>query len=131
MVVGESGNAAARRGEVTANALIKPPFALPIARAYLGLGYLLLRRYLEAVTTLREFVSHSPNHRPGRCWLAAAYAHLGQLEDAQVREKEVQLAEMLINELTEKKFNPLQFHDEYREGVRFLQSGDARALLKK
>jgi DNA end-binding protein Ku len=37
------------------------------------------------------------------------------LEDAQVREKEVQLAETLINELTEKKFNPLQFHDEYRE----------------
>jgi adenylate cyclase len=61
------------------------PFALPIARAYLGLGYLLLRRYSEAVTTLREFVSHSPNHRPGRCWLAAAYAHLGQIEDAQVQ----------------------------------------------
>jgi adenylate cyclase len=39
------------------------PFALPIARAYLGLGYLLLRRYSEAVTTLREFVSESPNHR--------------------------------------------------------------------
>ena len=37
------------------------------------------------------------------------------LEDAPVREKEVQLAEMLIGELTEKKFNPLQFKDEYRE----------------
>jgi adenylate cyclase len=61
------------------------PFALPIARAYLGLGYLLLKRYSEAVTTLREFVSESPNHRPGRCWLAAAYAHSGQLEDAQVQ----------------------------------------------
>jgi DNA end-binding protein Ku len=36
-------------------------------------------------------------------------------EDASVREKEVALAEMLINELTEKKFNPLQFKDEYRE----------------
>lgn len=31
-----------------------------------------------------------------------------------VREKEVALAEMLINELTEKKFDPLQFKDEYR-----------------
>jgi len=31
------------------------------------------------------------------------------------REKEVKLAEMLINELSEKKFNPLQFKDEYRE----------------
>jgi DNA end-binding protein Ku len=37
------------------------------------------------------------------------------LEDGPVKEKEVQLAEMLINELTEKKFNPLQFKDEYRE----------------
>lgn len=37
------------------------------------------------------------------------------LEEAPVRDKEVQLAEMLINELTEKKFNPLAFKDEYRE----------------
>jgi DNA end-binding protein Ku len=36
------------------------------------------------------------------------------LEDSPVREKEVHLAEMLINELTEKKFDPLQFKDEYR-----------------
>lgn len=38
-----------------------------------------------------------------------------EIEDAQVREKEVQLAEMLINELTEKKFNPLAYKDDYRE----------------
>jgi len=37
------------------------------------------------------------------------------LEDTQVRDKEVQLAEMLINELTEDKFNPMAFKDEYRE----------------
>jgi len=37
------------------------------------------------------------------------------LEESPVREKEVQLAEMLINELTEKKFDPLAFKDEYRE----------------
>ena len=37
------------------------------------------------------------------------------LEDSgAMREKEVALAEMLINELTEKKFDPLQFKDEYR-----------------
>ena len=36
------------------------------------------------------------------------------LEHTQVRVKEVQLAEMLINELTVDKFNPLQFKDEYR-----------------
>jgi DNA end-binding protein Ku len=37
------------------------------------------------------------------------------IEDAPVREKEVQLAEMLIDELTEKKFNPMAYKDEYRE----------------
>ena len=39
------------------------------------------------------------------------------VEHAPVREKEVQLAEMLINELTEGKFNPMQFKDEYRQRV--------------
>ena len=37
------------------------------------------------------------------------------LERAPVKEKEVKLAEMLINELTEKEFNPLQYKDAYRE----------------
>lgn len=37
------------------------------------------------------------------------------LEDAPVRDKEVALAEMLINELTVEKFDPLQFKDNYRE----------------
>ena len=36
------------------------------------------------------------------------------IEESPVRDKEVQLAEMLINELTEKKFDALQFKDEYR-----------------
>jgi len=35
--------------------------------------------------------------------------------DTPVREKEIQLAETLIDELTEEKFNPMQFKDEYRE----------------
>ncbi|HMA19761.1 MAG TPA: Ku protein, partial [Gemmatimonadaceae bacterium] len=38
-----------------------------------------------------------------------------EIEDAQVRDKEVKLAEMLIDELTEKKFNPVQYKDEYRQ----------------
>src|SRR5438046_4558744 len=50
------------------------------------------------------------------------------LEDAPVKEKEVQLAEMLINELTEKKFNPLQYKDEYRE--RLLDSIKTKAQGK-
>lgn len=39
------------------------------------------------------------------------------IEEGPVREKEVQLAEMLINELTEKTFDPLAFKDEYRKRV--------------
>jgi len=52
------------------------------------------------------------------------------LEDAPVREKEVKLAEMLINELTEKKFNPLQFKDEYRERLleRIRQKARGKAI---
>lgn len=37
------------------------------------------------------------------------------LESSPASEKEVKLAEMLIDELTEKKFNPLAFKDEYRQ----------------
>jgi DNA end-binding protein Ku len=37
------------------------------------------------------------------------------VETAPIKDKEVKLAEMLIDELTEKKFNPLQYKDEYRE----------------
>ena len=39
------------------------------------------------------------------------------VEHTAVREKEIGMAEMLIDQLTEKKFNPLQFEDEYRERV--------------
>jgi DNA end-binding protein Ku len=37
------------------------------------------------------------------------------IESAKISDKEVSLAEMLINELTEEKFNPMAFKDEYRE----------------
>jgi DNA end-binding protein Ku len=50
------------------------------------------------------------------------------LEDAPVRDKEIQLAETLINELTETKFNPMQFKDEYRE--RLLEQIRAKARGK-
>lgn len=36
------------------------------------------------------------------------------LDEAPVRDKEIKLAEMLINELSEKKFDPLKYKDEYR-----------------
>ena len=45
-----------------------------------------------------------------------------------MRDKEIQLAETLINELTEKTFNPMQFKDEYRE--RLLEQIRAKARGK-
>ena len=50
------------------------------------------------------------------------------VEKGAVREKEVQMAEMLIDQLTEKKFDPLQFEDEYRD--RLMQRIKAKAQGK-
>ncbi len=80
---------AERAIEVAKAHLRVDPFALPIARGYLGLAYLMLRRYSEALAPLSEFVSQSPNHRPGRVWLTAAYAHLGQLEEARAQAAQI------------------------------------------
>jgi DNA end-binding protein Ku len=38
-----------------------------------------------------------------------------EVEDAPLKDKEIKLAEMLIDELTEKKFDPLRYKDDYRE----------------
>jgi adenylate cyclase len=81
---------AERAVEVAKAHLRADPFAMPIARGFLGLAYLLLKKYSEALAPLREFVSRSPDHLFGRAWLAAAYSNLGQPERAQA-----QVAEML------------------------------------
>jgi len=65
------------------------PFAVPIARGFLGLAYYMLQRYPEAVAPIREFVSRSPNHVPGRVWLTATYAQLGRLEQARAEAAEL------------------------------------------
>jgi tetratricopeptide (TPR) repeat protein len=71
--------------EVAMAHLRADPIALPIARAFLGLAYLFLGRYSEAVAPLREFDSQSPNRLPGRAWLAVAYEHLGEPEGARTQ----------------------------------------------
>ena len=65
------------------------PFAVPVARGFLGLAYYMLRRYPEALAPIREFVSRSPNHMPGRVWLIATYAQLGRLEQARAEAAEL------------------------------------------
>ena len=42
----------------------------------------MLKRYDTAIAALSEAAGRSPRHRPVRQWLAAAYAQVGQLEDA-------------------------------------------------
>lgn len=64
------------------------PFTLPVARGWFGLAYYMLRRYAEAIVSLREFVLQSPNH-PGRIWLVAAYAQTSRLEEARAEITEV------------------------------------------
>ena len=58
------------------------PFALPIARGYLGYALLTAKRYDDALQPLTEFVANAPGHPGGRLWLAACYSHLGQFEKA-------------------------------------------------
>ena len=72
----------ARAVEVARAHLRLDPFCLPIAQAYLGLAFYFLRQYESARSELRDFVSRAPNHTPGRLWLAATYARLGDLESA-------------------------------------------------
>ena len=56
------------------------------------------------------------------------FAAIDTESSAQVRDKEVQLAEMLIDELTEETFDPLQFSDEYRQ--RLIDKIEAKAQGK-
>lgn len=65
------------------------PFALPIARGYLGLAHYMLKDYETALAILQEFVSLAPNHQPGRLWLASTYARLGHKELASAEAAEV------------------------------------------
>lgn len=52
------------------------------------------------------------------------FGELG-VDDSPVKEKEIRLAEMLIDELTEGKFDPLRYKDDYRE--RLLARIEAKA----
>lgn len=65
------------------------PFYDPYAPSTWGLACYMLKRYAEALPNLRECVSRAPNMRAGRVALAAAYAQLGQLDNARTQAAEV------------------------------------------
>lgn len=54
-------------------------------------------------------------------------------EDSPVRDKELGLAEMLINELTEEHFDPLRYKDEYRERLmdRIRAKSEGQAIISE
>jgi adenylate cyclase len=58
------------------------PFQNASRLGYFGLALYMLKRYPEAVQSLRECAWRLPNFRIGHLWLAAAYAQAGQLVEA-------------------------------------------------
>ena len=65
------------------------PFYPPLASSWVGLSYYMLKQYAQALPALRDCVSRAPNLRAGRCYLAATYAQLGQMEEARAEAAEV------------------------------------------
>jgi adenylate cyclase len=66
------------------------PFASPIySFGVMGMANYMLKRYGEAVRSLRETVLQLPNWQFFHLWLASAYAQLGQLEEARKETAEV------------------------------------------
>jgi adenylate cyclase len=66
------------------------PFAPPLySTGWLGLANYSLKRYGEAVRLLRECVSRLPSRQAPHLFLAGAYAHSGQLEEARAEAAEV------------------------------------------
>ena len=59
------------------------PFYEPLAPFMLGMAFYMLRNYAEAIVPLRETVLRAPRFIQGHLWLAATYAQLGLVHEAQ------------------------------------------------
>lgn len=93
------------------------PFHQPSLLGFLGHAHYVLKRYDEALPSLREFVSRSPNHRGAHLWLAATYGQLGKIEQARS-----QVAEVL-------RIEPGCSTSRIRRLVVYRNAGDADHLL--
>jgi adenylate cyclase len=66
------------------------PFPTPLSSSGLmGLANYMLKHYEESVRLLQECTSQPPDALMAHLWLAAAYAKLGQLDEARVEAAEV------------------------------------------
>ena len=79
----------ARAIEVAKTQMRLDPFHPHFAPLMAGVAYYLLREYHEAHHWLREAAGRAPNHQYGHAFLAAAYAQLGQWDDARAEAAEV------------------------------------------
>jgi adenylate cyclase len=59
------------------------PFYPPPVTAFSGPAHFMRGEYEEAVAQMREHLSHRPNNRAARVWLAATYARMGRIQEAQ------------------------------------------------
>src|SRR5215813_13165865 len=65
------------------------PFCVPFASSILSSAHYMLKEYAQALPLLRDCVSRSPNMPAGHIMLAATYAQMDKLEEAQVAVAEV------------------------------------------
>jgi adenylate cyclase len=65
------------------------PFYPHLAPLVTGEAHYMLKQYREAQRWLHEATGSAPNHQSGHAFLAATYAQLGQLDDAQAEVAEV------------------------------------------
>jgi len=80
----------ARRAIDVINAYVRlDPLYAPVAYVILGFAYYMLKQYAKALPLLRDIVSQSPKVRTGHVLLAATYAQMGKLEEAQAAAAEV------------------------------------------
>jgi adenylate cyclase len=68
--------------EVVRDYMRRDPFYPPIAVAFLGIGFHMLKRYEEALVALRESSARAPNHRVAHLRIASICARLGRMDEA-------------------------------------------------
>jgi adenylate cyclase len=65
------------------------PFYEPLAPFMAGMAFYMLENYADAVISLRETVLRAPRFMQGHLWLAATYAQMGRVDEAQAEAAQV------------------------------------------
>jgi adenylate cyclase len=103
--------------EVVEAHMQRDPFVPPYALTWLGFAHYMLRRYADALPPLRECVSRA-NYWFGHVLLAATYAQLGQLEQAEAATAEVRRMAPTFRLAPGDRFKQLKDAQHYFDGLR-------------